>query len=216
MFLTFVFKETSSVVSRGSLNECLVLLLALDPEYLKLSLDKWIELTVFGLTTIIVQGLLSFHHFENLGHRLWQHFEQQQQHKQIKVRLVVAIPTLDRNERWESIVECLIFQSCSLIRFSTSSTLWLAILKSTSELVTIFNGKCKCNSFNLEVLSPLPQQSYSKEIGGITSLLVRFVTSVECDWIRILYPYALHTGFSCNFLVPNSLTSVGSWWALRP
>jgi hypothetical protein len=41
----------------------------------------------------MVQGLLSFHHFENLGHRLQQHFEQQQQHKQIKVKLVVAIPT---------------------------------------------------------------------------------------------------------------------------
>jgi len=33
---------------------------------------------------------------------------------------------------------------------------------------------------------------------------------VECDWIRILFPYALHIGFSCNFPVPNSLTSVGS------
>jgi hypothetical protein len=50
------------------------------------------ELTIFGLTTIMVQGLLSFHHFENLGHRLRQHFEQQQ-HKQIKVKLVMAIPT---------------------------------------------------------------------------------------------------------------------------
>jgi len=49
-------------------------------------------LAVLGFTTIMVQGLLSFHHFENLGHSSRQHFEQQQ-HKQIKVRLVVAIPT---------------------------------------------------------------------------------------------------------------------------
>jgi hypothetical protein len=35
------------------------------------------EVTIFGLTIIVVQGL-SFHHFENLGHRLWQHLEQQQ------------------------------------------------------------------------------------------------------------------------------------------
>ena len=42
MFLTIVFKETNSVTSTASFNECLVLLLALDPEYLKLSLDEWI------------------------------------------------------------------------------------------------------------------------------------------------------------------------------
>jgi len=41
----------------------------------------------------MVQGILSFHHFENLGHRLRQHFEQEKQHKQIKVKLVVTIPT---------------------------------------------------------------------------------------------------------------------------
>jgi hypothetical protein len=89
-FLTLIFKDISSVTSAASVNECLTLLLALDPEHLKLSLDEWIEL-ILGLTTVMVQGLLSFHHFENLGHRLQQHFEQQ--HKQIKVKLVVAIPT---------------------------------------------------------------------------------------------------------------------------
>jgi hypothetical protein len=88
-----VFKDISSVTSAASVNECLTLLLALDPEHLKLSLEEWIELTILGLTTIMVQGLLSFHHFENLGQRLQQYFEQQQQHKQIKVKLVVAIPT---------------------------------------------------------------------------------------------------------------------------
>jgi hypothetical protein len=70
-FLTLVFKDISLVTSAASVNECLTLLLALDPKHLKLSLDEWTELTIFGLTTIVVQGLLSFHHFENLGHRIW-------------------------------------------------------------------------------------------------------------------------------------------------
>ena len=39
-FLAFVFKDTNSVVSAASVNECLTLLLALDPEHLKLSLDE--------------------------------------------------------------------------------------------------------------------------------------------------------------------------------
>jgi hypothetical protein len=39
VFLTFVFKETSSVAFAESVTECLVLLLALGPEHLKLSLD---------------------------------------------------------------------------------------------------------------------------------------------------------------------------------
>jgi hypothetical protein len=94
MFLTLVFIETNSVASTASVDECLVLLLALDAEHLKLSLDEWIEeLTIFGLTTIMVQGLLSFHYFENLGHSLRQHLEQQQLHKKIKVNPVVTIPT---------------------------------------------------------------------------------------------------------------------------
>jgi hypothetical protein len=76
--LTFVFKETSSVASTASVKECLVLLLALDPEHLKLSLDECIEFTIFGLTAIMVQGLLSFYHLENFGHRLRQHRKQQQ------------------------------------------------------------------------------------------------------------------------------------------
>jgi hypothetical protein len=93
VFLTLVFNETNVVASTASVNECLVLLLALDAEHLKLSLDEWIELTIFGLTTIMVQGLLSFHHFENLGHRFRQHLEQQQLHKQSNVKPVVTIPT---------------------------------------------------------------------------------------------------------------------------
>ena len=39
-FLAFVFKETSSVVSATLVKECLTLLLVLDPEHLKLSLDE--------------------------------------------------------------------------------------------------------------------------------------------------------------------------------
>jgi hypothetical protein len=102
-------------------------------------------------------------------------------------------------------VECLIFQSCSNINFSTSSTLWLAIFKSSSEFVTLLTGICKWSSFYL-----MPQQSYSKDKGGITSLLVQLLTNVACDWMRILFPYALHIEFRCNFPVPISLTSVGS------
>ena len=63
------------MASAASVSACLSLLLALDPEHLTLSLD---ELTVFDFETIVVQGLSSFHHFENLGHRLRQLFEQQQ------------------------------------------------------------------------------------------------------------------------------------------
>jgi len=40
VFLTFVFKETSSVASTASVTECLVSLLALGPENLKLFLDE--------------------------------------------------------------------------------------------------------------------------------------------------------------------------------
>jgi len=73
-----VVKEVSSVDSTASVTECLALLSALGPGHLKLSLEEWIELTILGLITIVVQGLWSFHHFENLGHRLRQHLIQQQ------------------------------------------------------------------------------------------------------------------------------------------
>ena len=53
-------------------------MLALDSEHLTLSFDELIEVTIFGLKTIVVEGLLSFHHFENFGHRLRQHLKQQQ------------------------------------------------------------------------------------------------------------------------------------------
>jgi hypothetical protein len=72
-----VVKEDSSVASTASVTKCLALLPALGPGHLKLSLDEWIELKILGLTTIMVQGLWSFHHFENLGHRLQQYLMQQ-------------------------------------------------------------------------------------------------------------------------------------------
>jgi len=72
--LTLVFKETSSVASTAPVSDCLTFFVV-DCEHLTLSLD---EFTILGLKIIVVQGLLSFHHFENLGHRLWQDLEQQQ------------------------------------------------------------------------------------------------------------------------------------------
>ena len=71
------FKQTSSAAFAASVIERLVLTLAQDSEHLTLSFDEWIEVTIFGLKTIVVQGL-SFHHFENFGHCLRQHFLQQQ------------------------------------------------------------------------------------------------------------------------------------------
>jgi hypothetical protein len=96
------------------------------------------------------------------------------------------------------------------INFSMSSTLWLAIFKSSSEFVKLLSCIYKRSSLNLMVLSTIPQHSYSKDKGGITSLLVQLLTNVTCDWMRILFPYALHIEFRCNFLVPISLISVGS------
>ena len=66
------------MASSASVFECLTLSLALDPGHLTLSLDELIDLPTFGLKTVVVHGLLSFHHFENLGHPLRQQFEQQQ------------------------------------------------------------------------------------------------------------------------------------------
>jgi hypothetical protein len=76
--VTVLFKDTNSVVSTASVKGFLVLTLARGPEYFKLSVDEWMEFTILGLTTIMLRLLLSFHYFENLGHRLRQHFEQQQ------------------------------------------------------------------------------------------------------------------------------------------
>jgi hypothetical protein len=44
---------------------------------LKLSLDEFTEF-ILGFITMVVQGLLSFHHLERLGNFLLQHLQQQQ------------------------------------------------------------------------------------------------------------------------------------------
>jgi hypothetical protein len=75
--LLSAFKQTNSALPAVSVRDRRVLALALDSEHLTLSLDEWIEVTIFGLKIIVVQGLLSFHHFENLGHRLRQYLKQQ-------------------------------------------------------------------------------------------------------------------------------------------
>jgi hypothetical protein len=66
------------VVSSASVTEYLALIPVLCPEHLRLSLKELIEFTILGFTTTVVQGLWSFHHLENLGHRLQQHLAQQQ------------------------------------------------------------------------------------------------------------------------------------------
>jgi hypothetical protein len=72
-----VFSDTNSVSSILSPNEGLhVKDLAL--EILKLSLDECTEFIILGLMIMVVQGLLSFHHFEKPGNLLLQHLQQQQ------------------------------------------------------------------------------------------------------------------------------------------
>ena len=78
MPLFSTFKHTKSEDSVASVRDRRVRPIARGSEPLTLSLEEWIEVTIFGLKMIVVQGLLSFHHFENLGHRLWQHLQQQQ------------------------------------------------------------------------------------------------------------------------------------------
>ena len=73
--LLSAFKPTNSEVSASSVNDRRVRPLAQDSEPLTLSLEEWIEVTIFVSKIIVVQGL-SFHHFENLVHRLRQHLEQ--------------------------------------------------------------------------------------------------------------------------------------------
>jgi hypothetical protein len=52
-------------------------LLALVLGILKPSLDECTEFIILGLITIVVHGLLSFHHSEKFGNFLLQHFHQQ-------------------------------------------------------------------------------------------------------------------------------------------
>ena len=72
------FKQTNSDVSAVSVKDRRVRPTARDSEPFTLSLEEWIEVIILGLKTMVVQGLLSFHHLENLEHHLWQHLQQQQ------------------------------------------------------------------------------------------------------------------------------------------
>jgi len=70
--------STNSVASVGSPSEILPFTLALAVWCFKLSLDECIEFTILGLKTIVVHGLLSFHHLEKFGQSLRWHLQQQQ------------------------------------------------------------------------------------------------------------------------------------------
>jgi hypothetical protein len=69
------FNSTSSVASPS---ETLPFTLALAVCCFELSLDECIEFTILGLKTIVVRGLLSFHHLEKLGQSSRQRLQQQQ------------------------------------------------------------------------------------------------------------------------------------------
>jgi hypothetical protein len=75
--LLSVFKQTNLEVFEASVRDRRLRPLARDSEPLTFSPEEWIEVTILGLNIIVVQGLLSFHHFENLKHRLQQHLKQQ-------------------------------------------------------------------------------------------------------------------------------------------
>ena len=71
-------KRTISDVSAFSVKDRWVRPTARDSEPFTHSLEEWIEVLILGLKPMMAQGLLSFHHLENLEHRLWQHLQQQQ------------------------------------------------------------------------------------------------------------------------------------------
>ena len=76
--LFFTFKQTISDVSAVSVKDRRVRPTARDSEPFTHSLEEWIEVIILGLKTMVVHGLLSFYHLENLEHRLWHHFQWQQ------------------------------------------------------------------------------------------------------------------------------------------
>jgi hypothetical protein len=65
--LTLLFNDISSVTSAATLCVDLCLTLDLGVGNFKLSLEVFIEFTIFGLNTMVVHGFLSFHHFEQFG-----------------------------------------------------------------------------------------------------------------------------------------------------
>jgi hypothetical protein len=80
--LLHALSDTSSVSSIASPCEGFRELLAVVLGILKLSMDECTEFVIFGLITIVVHGLLSFHHLEKFGNLLLQHLQQQQQQQQ--------------------------------------------------------------------------------------------------------------------------------------
>ena len=72
------FNDTNSLVSKGSSWEFLLFILVLVLWCFKFSLEECIEFTIGGLKTIVVHGLLSFHHLEKFGQGLKQRLQQQQ------------------------------------------------------------------------------------------------------------------------------------------
>ena len=78
MLFLFAFRLTNSEVSAVSVMDRLVRPIAREFEPLTHSLEEWIEVTIFGLKIMVVQGLLSFHNLESLEHSFWQNLQQQQ------------------------------------------------------------------------------------------------------------------------------------------
>jgi hypothetical protein len=73
-----VFSDTNSVSSIALPCKGFCTLFVLVLGILKLSLDECTEFIILGFMTIVVQGLLFFHHFEKFGNFLLQHLQQQQ------------------------------------------------------------------------------------------------------------------------------------------
>ena len=78
--LLHAFSDTSLVSCIASPCEGFHKLLVLVFRILKLSLDECTEFitSILGLMTIVVHGLLSFHHLEKFGNLSLQHLQQQQ------------------------------------------------------------------------------------------------------------------------------------------
>jgi len=73
-----VLSDTSSVSSVTSPCEGFRMLPVRVLGILRPSLDECTEFIILGFMTIVVQGLLSFHHLEKFGNLLLQHLQQQQ------------------------------------------------------------------------------------------------------------------------------------------
>ena len=145
-------------------------------KHFRLSLVEWVECTILDLSTIMVQRLLSFRHFENFGLSLveW-----------------VECTALD----WSS---C---DYCPSTILKIWDVVWGNALKNINNISILkldmwpFLNKTKMrdehrDSLNLvlKVWFSLPQQSYSNDKGGNISLLVLLLTHFACTWMTILLP----------------------------